>query len=242
MKWTDEGILLSSKPHGENSAIIEVFTSCHGRHLGLVRGGFSPKKISILQPGSQLDLVWSARLQEHMGIFVVEVAKSRTASLISNKIALSGFNSIASLLVMFLPEREPLKDFYDQTFFLIESMDKGKEWLFLYIYWELFLLREMGIGLDLSRCAVTGKTDFLKYVSPKSGRAVSEKSGELFKNKLLALPSFLISDQNIKVEDLKSLRAGFKLTEYFFDKWVSSAFKNGSLPEARSRFVSNIFG
>ncbi len=156
MDWRDEGILLSMRPHGETSAIIEVLTSLHGRHMGVVRGGASRKMAATLQPGTGLTLEWRARLDDHIGAFTVEPVKSRA-------------------LHEALPEREPHPALWRRTLALMDRL--GQEgWLAGYVRWELCLLEEIGFGLDLSTCAVTGATEGLAYVSPKTGRAVTAKA------------------------------------------------------------------
>ena len=91
MEWRDQGILLSARRHGETSAIIEVFTPERGRHAGIVRGGTSRKIAPILQPGAQLDIAWRARLEDHIGAFIVEPVRSRAA--LAMRMALAGRSS-----------------------------------------------------------------------------------------------------------------------------------------------------
>ncbi len=174
MEWRDEGVLLQVRKHGENAAIIEVFTAEHGRHSGMVRGGTSRKLAPILQPGAQLDVTWRARLDEHLGSFAVEPLKSRAANVMSDRMALSGLNAITGLCCFCLPEREPHPRVYDRTVALLDMLGTNDVWPLAYLRWELTLLDDMGFGLDLSKCAVTGATDGLAYVSPRSGRAVSQ--------------------------------------------------------------------
>ena len=240
MKWEDEGVLLSSRPFGENSAIIEVLTLQHGRHLGMVRQAYSKKKSNLLEPGAQLKLIWGARLHEHLGVFSIEEIRSRTSQLIVNKDVLLGFNAIVSLLIFSLPEREPFENVYNKTIELIDSMEVNSNWISGYVRWELFILAELGYGLDLSTCAVTGSNLNLIYVSPKTGRAVCQEVGREWRKKLIPLPNFLASFNSDKESDRQKLLEGLTLTGYVLKKWLFSSLDRQSLPEARDRFVSSI--
>ena len=241
MKWEDEGVLLSSRNHGEHNAIIEVLTPSHGRHVGLVKYAHSPKNVNLLEPGMQLNLVWTARLNEHLGIFLIDKVKSRTFSLIKNKKTLLGFNSLISLLLLSLPEREPFQKVYEATIKLLDSIcDNNAIWLASYVHWELLILSELGFGLDLSECAITGKRIDLIYVSPKTGRAVSADAGKEWEKKLLPLPKFLTSTDAINETDLQLIACGMRLTGFFLEKWLLRAIEKASLPEARNRFFMSL--
>ncbi len=159
MDWRDTGILLSSRRHGESSMIIDVFTPERGRHAGVVRGGASRKVAPTLQPGAQLDLAWRARLEDHLGSFTVELQRSRAAIAMQNRTTLAGLNATLALLAFVLPEREPHPDLYAQTQNLLDLLDQTDLWPLAYLRWETALLEDLGYGLDLSRCAVTGTTE-----------------------------------------------------------------------------------
>ena len=233
MKWEDEGVLLSSRNHGEHNAIIEVLTPSHGRHVGLVRFAHSKINSTLLEPGMQLNLVWTARLSEQLGVFSVDKVKSRTSALIQSKQTLLGFNSLISLILISLPEREPFHSIYKATISLLDAMTSDSNWLDRYVHWELLILTELGFALDLSQCAVTGKNSELIYVSPKTGRAVSESAGRVWKNKLLLLPEFLTPSQDIVETNPAMISCGMKLTGYFLEKWIIKGVDKLSLPEAR---------
>ena len=191
MEWRDQGILLSARRHGETSAIIEVFTPAQGRHAGIVRGGTSRKIAPSLQPGAQLDVAWRARLEDHIGAFTVEPLRSRAAVAMQDRLALAGLNAVTALLAFCLPEREPHPALYRRTEALLDMLGQGDVWPLAYLKWELRLLEEMGYALDLDACAVTGATEGLIYVSPKTGRAVSAKGAGEWADRLLPLPPVL---------------------------------------------------
>ena len=234
MEWRDQGILLSARRHGETSAIIEVFTPSQGRHSGIVRGGTSRKIAPILQPGAQLDLTWRARLEDHIGAFTVEPVRSRAAIAMGGRLALAGLNTVTGLLCFCLPEREVHVPLYARTEALLDLLGQEEIWPLAYLRWELSLLEELGYGLDLSCCAVTGATEGLVYVSPKSGRAVSRAGAGEWAERLLPLPDVL---RGIGDADDTQIAQGFRTTGYFLEVHLAASLGARPLPEARARFV-----
>ncbi|RZW06279.1 MAG: DNA repair protein RecO [Rhodobacteraceae bacterium] len=234
MEWREEGLLLSQRRHGESAAIIEVFTESHGRHAGIVRGGASRKVAPILQPGAQLDVTWRARLEDHLGVFAVEPIKSRAAVLMNDRTTLAGLNALTALLSFSLPEREAHPSLYAKTLAVLEMMESGPYWTLAYLRWEMALLEELGFGLDLTRCAVSGASDGLAYVSPKSGRAVSEASAGAFKDRLLPLSPALLGQGAGTAEDVLS---GLRVSGHFLTAWLAPALGDKPVPPARDRLV-----
>jgi DNA repair protein RecO (recombination protein O) len=232
MDWRDEGILLATRPHGETSAIIEVLTAAHGRHAGVVRGGASRKMAATLQPGNGLQLEWRARLEDHIGTFSVEPLRSR-AHLLSDRLALAGLQSSCALLRVALPEREPHPALWFDTKRLFDGLG-ADGWTAAYLRWELRLLEELGFGLDLGSCAVTGQTEGLAYVSPKSGRAVSLAGAGEWADRLLPLPAGLAGTDRLSEE---ALAQGLRLTGFFLDRGLRPVLHDKPLPEARARLV-----
>ncbi len=217
MEWSDTAIVLSVRAHGESSAILDALTRAHGRHAGLVRGGGSRKAAPTLQPGNvHVHLVWRARLNEHLGNFTSEPQKSRAGHLMESRDALTGLNAFTAIAIACLPEREAHRSVFEAGEVLLDAMagDDFAHWGPLYVRWELGLLEELGFGIDLSHCVVTGATDDLRYVSPRSGRAVSRAAAAPYKERLLALPQFLLGSQNAHPAPA-DIRAGLRLTAYF---------------------------
>jgi DNA repair protein RecO (recombination protein O) len=234
MDWRDQGILLSLRKHGETSVIIETFTATHGRHAGVVRGGVSRKLTPVLQPGAQLDLAWRARLEEHLGAFTVEPIKSRAAAVMNDRAALAGLNAMTALLGFALPEREAHPRLYEKSVQMFDLLGHSPAWPVAYLQWELALLEELGFGLDLSACAVTGQRDDLAYVSPKSGRAVSAEGAGEWADRLLPLPPELLG---VVTEDLAGLPDGLTTTGYFLTHGLAHSLGDKPLPEARARLI-----
>jgi DNA repair protein RecO (recombination protein O) len=230
--WRDEGFVIATRPHGETSAILEVFARAHGRHLGVVRGGASRKMAAALQPGTGLQLEWRARLEDHIGSLTVEPMKSR-AHLLSDRLALAGLLSICALLRVALPEREPHPALWSATVGLMDQLGEA-DWTSAYLRWEVLLLQELGFGLDLSACAVTGATKGLAYVSPKTGRAVTAAGAGEWADRLLPLPAGLIETTALSP---KSVAEGLKLTGFFLDRGLRPVLHDRPLPEARARLL-----
>lgn len=232
MEWQDEGVILTARPHGETSVIVEVFTRAHGRHGGVVRGGASRRMAPHLQPGTQVSAGWSARLSEHIGTFVIEPMRSR-AHLLADRVLLAGLSSVCALLSVTLPERAPHPGLWDATQHLLDGLGEGG-WPSAYLRWEVLLLEEMGFGLDLSCCAVTGATDGLAFVSPKTGRAVSRAGAGDWVDRLLPLPDGLAGQAPLGGE---ALRQGLAITTHFLTREHAEVHAGRPLPEARGRLI-----
>lgn len=234
MDWRGAAILLSVRRHGETSAIIDVFSEERGRHAGVVRGGTSRKIAPILQPGAQLDVAWRARLEDHIGAFTVEPVRSRAALVMGDRLALAGLNAVTGMLGFCLPEREAHRPLYRRTEQLLDLLGQNEVWPLAYLRWEVALLEEMGFGLDLGRCAVTGATEDLIYVSPRSGRAVSRAGAGDWAERLLPLPDVLRGVGN--APDIE-VAQGLETTGYFLTHHLAPDLGNRPVPDARARFV-----
>jgi DNA repair protein RecO (recombination protein O) len=234
MDWSDEGIFLSAKPLGEASAIAEIFTRGHGRHLGLVRGGRSRRMRPLLQAGNLLRATWRARLSEHLGGFNVELIEANAARVLDDARALAAIGTLSGLARL-LPERDPHAELYAGMLEILRSLEHGPLWPTLLVRWELQLLQELGFGLDLSECAATGVDADLIYVSPRSGRAVSREAGQCYRDKLLKLPPFLLDD--MAPPSGEDIISGFVLTGHFLQRDVLSPH-GLAMPQARERLIS----
>ena len=236
MEWRDEGAVLAVRRHGESSAIIEVFSKDHGRHAGVVRGGASKRFSAILQPGAQLDVIWRARLEDHLGSFTVEPIRSRTATL-EDRLTLAGLNAICALLKFALPEREAHPTLWERSITLLDLLTVTDAWPLAYLRWEVALLEELGFGLDLSKCAVTGSRDDLIYVSPRTGRAVSRAGAGEWTDRLLPLPECLLGQGPVQDSDIQN---GLQTTGHFLNVWLAPALGNTPLPPARQRLIDRL--
>ncbi|MEP4196593.1 MAG: DNA repair protein RecO [Aliishimia sp.] len=234
MEWRDQGILLTARRHGENSAIVDVFTEQHGRHAGIVRGGASRRMSPILQPGAQLDVAWRARLEEHVGTYKVEPVRSRSANAMADRLSLAGLNAVTGLLSFTLPERESHAEIYRRTMGVLDLLDEPEIWPLAYLRWEVGLLEDLGFGMDLTTCAVTGATEDLIYVSPKTGRAVSRSGAGEWADRLLPLPPVLLRKGEAPDNELA---VAFRTTGFFLAEHLAPMMGDRPLPESRARFV-----
>lgn len=249
MEWTDEGIVLGTRRHGEANAILEMLTREHGRHLGLVRGGAGSRLRPSLQPGNTLRVVWRARLDEHLGHYAVEVLHSHAASSYAASHVVYGVTHLAALCRL-LPERDPHPEVHEQLALILDQLEDAAVAARLVVRFELQMLAELGFGLDLSECAATGALTDLGYVSPKSGRAVSRSAGESWRDRLLPLPAFLseastevsqpgLHEGEAAVPSLDDLEHGFALTGFFLHRHVLEP-RGLVFPDAREGFVAAV--
>lgn len=237
MQWSDEAIVLAVRAHGETSAIAELFTRQHGRHLGLVRGGRSRRMRPVLQPGNLVAAEWRARLSEHLGAYSIELIEPHAAHAIGDRMALAGLDTLTALARL-LPERDPHRGLYEAALLVVRTLSQGDHWPALLVRWELALLDDLGFGLDLQSCAATGQSSELAYVSPKSGKAVSREAAAPYLDKLLALPEFLDPSAGKKLApQQQDILNGFKLSAYFFDRhiWEPRGLKP---PPSRARLLA----
>ena len=236
MLWRDTGFVLATRRHGENALIVDLLTREHGRHAGLARGGQSPRVRAMLQSGNEVAAVWRGRLDEHLGTIACEMLRAHAARFLDDPGRLAGLTSAAALVGAALPEREPHGDVFTSFARLIEALDSAVDWPAQYVRWEHDLLSALGFGLDLSRCAVSGATAGLAYVSPRTGRAVSRTSGLPYHDRLLPLPEFLW--RNTPADEAE-LDLGMTLTGHFLVHHVFAP-QGRTLPAARIRLAERM--
>ncbi len=235
MDWTDDAVILSVRPFGESGAIADLLTREHGRHGGLVRGARSKTMRGLLQPGNGARAHWRGRLDEHLGTFTLEAARAYAGFALSDRARLAALNAACATALACMPERVPHPAVYESFALLLDLINDQEVWPALHVRWELGLLSELGYGLDLSKCAATGGTEDLIFVSPRSGRAVSREGGRDYADRLLPLPRFLLGSQAGGASPEEILN-GFELTGHFLERHLLKPFR-GQLPEARARYV-----
>ncbi|GAB4178065.1 MAG: DNA repair protein RecO [Thalassobaculales bacterium] len=235
MDWTDDGIVLSTRRHGETSAILVLLTREHGRHAGLVQGGAGTRAQALLQPGNRVAATWRGRLAEHLGQYRCELVEAVAARYLDDPLRLAGLAAACAVADQTLPEREPHPAAFEGLAALLELLD-SPAWAAAYVQWELSLLAELGFGLDLSRCALTGGNDQLAYVSPRSGRAVSLSAAEPWRDRLLPLPGFLAGRGGGGAEEILQ---GLALTGHFLDAHLFAPHDR-PLPEPRGLLIDRL--
>lgn len=231
-QWTDQGIVLSARAHGESGAVVSLLTEYHGRHAGYVRGAGSSKMRGTLEAGSVVSAAWQSRTEEGLGAWVLEQEHNTAAAFMDDPLRLGALLSACALCDAALPEREGHAGLFHGLLALFDMMD-DEAWGAAYILWEIALLKELGFGLDFTRCAAGGDATTLMYISPKSGCAVSAEKGEPYKDRLLPLPEFLKPERG-EASDEEILKA-LQMTGHFLEHWVFTHHTQG-VPEARLRF------
>ncbi|MFA4994738.1 MAG: DNA repair protein RecO [Bdellovibrionales bacterium] len=240
MEWTDEGIVLSARPHGENAAVVTLLTAAHGRHAGLVPGGQGRTARPTLQSGNRVQAKWRARLVDHLGNYTLELQAAQAAQWLDTPEIIALISSACAVTEASLPERQPMPGVYAGLATLL-SLQDADLWAPVYIKFEMALLQALGYGLDLSHCAASGETENLAYVSPRTGCAVSRKAGEPYHEKLFPLPPFLLGGGQWTDEDILQ---GLQMTGHFLSRHVFAnphsrilISRDGDLPQARQRLL-----
>ena len=236
--WRDQGIILNVQAHGEHGGVVSLLTEEHGRHAGFVHGVQSSKKRSEFELGNVVDVDWSSRLSENLGQFKMESKRSFAVYAMEDQKKLYALQSLCAIAHLTLPEREEAAGVFDASLAFLESLNT-EIWAPAYVYWEMGLLKTLGFGVDLSRCAASGVTENLIYVSPKSGRAVSAEEGEAYKDRLLPLPGFLVGSGEF---DDQAIADGLQMTGYFLQHRVFGMTSNLVLPDVRHRLYQAFAG
>jgi DNA repair protein RecO (recombination protein O) len=237
MEWSDEGIIVSAAPQGENNLVLHLLTRAHGKHAGLVHGGRSARQSASLQLGNRVKTQWRARLSDHLGVFSLEAIAMPMANILDDALRLQALQSACAVTASALPEREPHEILFDALAALL-SMLESEWWAAAYVRWEIGLLAELGFPLALDRCAVTGGNDQLAFVSPRTGRAVSLAAAEPYRDRLLPLPRFLIDPNALGSGDPDDVLRGLELTSHFLERAVFAALHRPP-PAVRERFVES---
>lgn len=237
MEFEDDAFVLSARAFGESGAIVELLTARHGKWAAHVAGGASRKMKPFLQAGAQVTVRYRARVADQLGSASVEPQGQGPAALFDDPLALAGLAAAAAVAAGALPEREPHSGAYEAMEALIFALSLTDLWPAVFVRFETGLLQELGFGLDLSKCAATGVTDDLIYVSPRTGRAVSRQAGEPYRDRMLALPPFLLSAQSRLAPG--DIRAGLELTAHFLEQFIFGP-QNRPLPPARLWLVDRL--
>lgn len=234
--WSDHGIVLAARSHGEGGAVVSVLTESHGRHAGYVHGARSSKLRGMVEPGTLVTFEWKARTADQLGTMTFDGGRNLAGLVLDDPPKLAALLSACALCEAALPEREGHASLFRGMKVLLETLQTDI-WGAAYVLWEIAFLKELGFGMDLGRCVAGGDPQTLAYVSPKSGCAVSLKEGYPYHDKLLALPEFLKPTSSLRAGEPEDVVTGLKMTGYFLKNWVF-AHHSGGVPEARLRFES----
>jgi DNA repair protein RecO (recombination protein O) len=237
MEWQAPAVVLDVRPHGESGAVVTLLTEEHGRHAGLAKGGASRAQAALWQPGNLVEARWVARLADQLGAVSAELVHAAAALAMEDPLALAALRAATGVAEGALPEREPHPRLFHGLVAVIAQLARGPEAaLPELVRWEAELLADLGYGLDLGRCAVTGGTDDLCFVSPRSGRAVSRQGAGEWATRLLPLPAFLLGQGPSEHADWL---AGLRLTGHFLARDVFGT-QHRPLPAAREMLVDRL--
>ncbi len=236
MEWQAPAVVLAARPHSEGDALVTVLTEGHGRHHGLARGGSSRAQAPTWQPGNLVQARWGARLPDQLGSMTAELVHPGAALAMDDALSLAMLSSACAVAEGALPEREPHPKVFAGLVQSIAGLARGPDSLTDLVRWEVVLLAELGYGLDLSACAVSGATSGLAWVSPKTGRAVSDRAAGEWRPRLLRLPGFLVGGNAALAEDW---RDGLELTGHFLAR-DAFGHQHRPLPPARHMLYDRV--
>lgn len=235
MEWQGPAVVLEVRPQGDADALVVLLTGDQGRHATIARGGGSRAQASLWQPGNLIEARWVGRLPEQLGAVTGEMLYAAAALAMEDALALDLLAAACAVAAGVLPERTPHPATFAGLAGLIARL--GPDSAAEHARWEATLLAELGFGLDLGTCAVTGATTDLVWVSPRTGRAVSGAGGAAYADRLLPLPAFL-RDGVGSASDLDAL-AGLRITGHFLRRDAFGATHRG-LPAARDRLIERL--
>jgi DNA repair protein RecO (recombination protein O) len=244
MDWDAPAIVLDARPFGEGDAIATVMTEEHGLHRGLARGGGSRAQAGLWQPGNLAQVRWVARLSDQLGSFSAEMIHPGAAFVMDDPLALAMLTAVCAVAEGALPEREQHTRVFHGLVHLVARLPHGAAMLNELVLWETTLLADLGYGLDLTSCALTGATDGLAYVSPRTGRAVTDAAAGLWKSRLLRLPGFLTGRNTTApagagTAEAADWRDGLALTGHFLARDVFGV-QHRPLPQARQMLYDRV--
>jgi DNA repair protein RecO (recombination protein O) len=238
MHLVTPAIIVAVRPHGEHGAIVRALTRGEGVQPGFVRGGRSRRLRPVLLPGNLVQAEYRARTEEQLAQMTVELVHSR-APLLGEALPAAAIDWLCALTASALPEGhayERLYDVLDGVLNAVEAAPSAKGWAAALVRYEYLVLAELGFGLDLSECAATGATEGLAFVSPRSGRAVSEEGAGAYRDRLLKLPAFLRVGGEAEWGDIFD---GLKLTGHFLARDLLIE-RQADVLAARERLVERL--
>lgn len=238
MRLTTPAIVLALRSHGEHGAVVRLLTPDHGLHAAYVRGARGRRMRPVLMAGNEVEAQLSARTDVQLPLAAVELTHSR-GPLLGEPLPAAAIEWACALSATALPEQQPYPRLYSALHALltaIESAPAASGWGPALVRYELLLLAELGFGLDLRECAVSGQTSDLVAVSPRSGRAVGTAEAAPYAGKLLPLPPFLLAGGQAGWADIVD---GLALTGHFLARDVLTD-RAQPLLEARGRLLERL--
>jgi DNA repair protein RecO (recombination protein O) len=236
MDWEAPAVVLEAAPYGEADLIVTVMTEAHGRHRGLARGGAGRRQAALWQPGNLVQARWRGRLADQLGHMSAEPVHATAAQVLDDALALALLSAATATAAGALAEREPHPGVFAGLLGVLARLADPAAAMTDYVRWEVVLLAELGYGLDLTRCAVTGAAAGLAFVSPRTGRAVTAAAAGEWAGRLLRLPGFLAGGNSAEAADW---RDGLALTGHFLERDAFGA-RHQPLPVARRMLYERV--
>jgi DNA repair protein RecO (recombination protein O) len=238
MEWTEPAIVLGARRQGEGSLVVSRLTRGRGAWRGLVRGAARSRSRGLYEPGNRVIADWKARLPEHLGLLRLEPVANVASLAMEDPLLLACLEAATALAEASLPDRAPHPASYDALALLLQAIEQGRDYASLHLSFEVALLAELGYGLDLAACAVTGETSGLAYVSPRTGRAVSRDAAGTFADRLMVLPRRL-GGMGSGGGEARDVLDGLALTGLFLDRHVFAGLDRAA-PAARGRYLDRL--
>ncbi len=245
MEWQAPAVVLGTRPFGESGLLVSLLTEAHGRHAGLAKGGSSRAQAPVWQGGNLVEARWVGRLADQLGAISAEMVHPAAALAMEDPLALALLSAACALAETALPERQAHPRVFHGLVSLLARLPGGARALIPdYVRWEALLLEEIGYGMDLTACALTGVAEDLAWVSPRTGRAVAAAAGEPWRDRLLPLPAFLLAEDRAGANDPSGPAdwlAGMRLTGHFLGR-DAYGNQNKALPNGRMMLLDRIAG
>lgn len=238
MRVTTPAIVVALRPHGEHGAVVRLLTPDHGLQAAYVRGARGRRMRPVLMAGNVVEARLAARSEAQLAQAEVELIESR-GPLLSEPLPAAAIDWATALTATVLPEAQPYPRLYaalDGLLAAVAAAPAASGWGAALVRFELLLLAELGFGLDLERCAVTGDTDDLIAVSPRSGRAVSASEAEPYLGMLLPLPKFLAGGGQAGWDDILD---GLTLSGHFLMRDLITD-RAAPVAESRARLIERL--
>jgi DNA repair protein RecO (recombination protein O) len=238
MRFEAPAIVCALRSHGEHGAVVRLMTAEYGLQAAYVRGARGRRMRPVLIAGNVVHARFAARTDVQLPQATVELVHSR-GPLLSEPLPAVAIEWATALTATALPEGQPYPRLHaalEGLLDAIEAAPSASGWGAAVVRYELLLLAELGFGLDLDSCAVSGSTNDLVAVSPKSGRAVSAAEPEPYAGKLLPLPPFV---REGGAASWPEIAQGLDLTGHFLMRDLLTD-RSRAVADARGRLVERL--
>lgn len=235
MEWQDSGIIISNTEYNDKTVIISCLTEAHGIRSGIINKSKNNNNITL---GNKVEIVWRGRLENHLGRFTINSYTPIYQHIFHDYTRLNAVLGICSLISISVLEKETQERLYIKLSNLLDTITRNDQlWINALIKLELYILSISGFGLELDKCTVTETTHNLKYISPKTGKAVSSEIGKQYEDKLFPLLDVFIKHKS-SVDLQESIQA-FGILTHFLEKHILP-LKNSTMPQYRTELLETL--